>query len=161
MTSDKKLKSEIFYAEPAERVWKALTDPTEVAQWFLSGDFQAKPGHQFRWEGKDSPFGEGQCEVEEVSENERLSFKVTHEPGALISFVTWKLEKVGDGTQVIVEQEFLAREDLKPHPTVVSMALYRDCRAMIRARAFWEILFARFESHLGTRLEVYCGRKAA
>jgi hypothetical protein len=69
--STKKLKSEIFYAEKVERVWKALTD---------------------------------------------------------------------------------ASEDLKPHPTVVSMALYRNRKTLLRSRAFWEIL---------KRLEVYCGRKAA
>lgn len=151
----RKTKSEVFYAESIERVWKALTDSSELAQWFMGGDFEAKAGHRFRWKNsdpKDNPFEGAECEVEEVEAPGRLTFKVTHSPGALVSFVTWSLEKEGDGTRFIVEQEFLAQSDLKPHPSVVSIALYRQHRAqrciMIKSDIKWSLFFKLLQAYL-------------
>ncbi len=161
----RKLTNEAYYAEPVERVWKALTDPKELAKWFLpaepeSGGFKAVPGHRFRWTTKN-PFGPGHCEVEEVRENERMSFKITHEPGMLVSFVTWSVRPEGEGTRFTVEHEFVTESELKPHPAVVSMALHRHEKAFIRSRAAWTMLLELLADQLQNSCRTATWRKVA
>jgi uncharacterized protein YndB with AHSA1/START domain len=148
----KTIQSDAFFAESLDKVWQALTDPQEAADWLVAGDFRAERGHRFEWKdarsrgAPASPLDGADCRVEEVvdAEDEKLiSFKFTLAPGSLVSFVTWRLAPQGEGTRFVVEQEFLGESELKPHPTVVSLALYRRNRAMIEVRSYWVELLAR------------------
>jgi uncharacterized protein YndB with AHSA1/START domain len=156
---EKQLRSEAYYAAPIERVWQALTDPAELALWFAKGDFKPKTGHRFRWkdEAQRTPLGDGLCEVQEVNEHQSLTLKIEHVPGSLVSFVTWSLKPEGEGTRFIVEQEFLTQEELKPHPQIVSLALYRRNRAMIESASKWKSLLEFLASCLERGASFYCG----
>lgn len=90
-----------FLAHPAARVWEALINPTELAQWFMATDFRPESGHEFtldvgRW-------GTVHCKVAHV-EAERL-LRYTWRNGPLDTVVTWHLVPEGKGTRVILEHE--------------------------------------------------------
>jgi uncharacterized protein YndB with AHSA1/START domain len=156
MMRGKKLKSEIYYAEPVESVWKALTDPQELAEWLAASDFKAEPGHRFRWKDGPvkSPLDGAECQVEAVEEADevkRLSIRAVHAPGALVSWVTWSLRPEGAGTRFVVEQEIAPSAALESHhPTVASLALYGRRRAMARGWALWLGLLAKSLSRSAT-----------
>lgn len=135
---NKHLRFEAYYAESIERVWKTLTEPSLLAEWLTQGDFKLKRGHRFKWiepagktESQSSPMEGATCEIQEINAPHRLSYRVEHSADST-SIVTWILEPVGEGTNVIIEQELLVTAKLKPHPTVVSMALYLRNRTLIK-----------------------------
>jgi uncharacterized protein YndB with AHSA1/START domain len=130
-TRSKKLEYKAFYPQPANEVWEALTDRTQLENWFMSGDFEARVGYRFRWE--ELRKGRAQvraldCEIQIVAAPELLSYKVTDPETGSVSIVSWTVEAKPHGTEVRIEQEFLTEADLKPHPQVVSMALHRARR---------------------------------
>lgn len=47
MTETKSLTIDHFIARPPAQVWKALTTPEELAQWWAPGDIQPVAGHRF------------------------------------------------------------------------------------------------------------------
>lgn len=98
---------EAYYRESIRQVWLALTDPQKVRRWLTSADFKPLRGHRFPWKeaSEESHWLNGaMCEIEEVDEPRRLTYRLEHaEHGT--SVVTWKLESVGEGTRVIIEQE--------------------------------------------------------
>jgi uncharacterized protein YndB with AHSA1/START domain len=154
----KNLSKEAYYAKPKSDVWKALTDSKQLTQWLMQGEFRAKAGEKFRWSkllGDEAPEGEFECRVQEVREEERLSFQLKHVRTGDTSIVTWSLRGDDVGTWLTIEQEFLTDEALKPHPNVVSMALYRQRSA---EKVWAALLLALLTDHLG--FEVYA-RKAA
>lgn len=133
MKHTRRFKSEIFYAEPVDRVWKALVDPAQVREWLTRGDFKPVRGHRFKWKepkNQTSPLEDAICEIEDVQAPQRLSYRLEHGDG--ISVVTWMLEPIGDGTRLIVEQELCVTAELKLHPGVISLAQYRRQRTMLR-----------------------------
>ena len=88
-----------FIAHPASRVWEALINPVELAQWFMASDFRPEIGHDFildtgRW-------GTTHCTVIAI-EAERL-LRYTWRNGPLDTVVTWKLVPEGKGTRVLLE----------------------------------------------------------
>ena len=95
---------------PIERVWNALTDSATLSRWMLfkSNDFRPVVGHTFQF--RDAPGFEGaiDCEVTEVDEPHRLSYRwVTagqdDQPHSTV--VTWTLTEADDGvTQLHLEQ---------------------------------------------------------
>jgi uncharacterized protein YndB with AHSA1/START domain len=88
------------YAYPVERVWRALTDPTLLAQWLMSNDFEPRLGHKFQFRAKPMPGWSGvtDCEVIALDEPHKLAY--TWESGDLSTVVTWTLEPTESGTLV-------------------------------------------------------------
>lgn len=96
---------ERFYPHAPERVWQALTDPRELAQWLLPNTFQPRLGHRFRFTQR-TPAGRSRkvaCQVVELESPARLSYTWQAEDEALPTLVTWSLEAVGDGTCLRLE----------------------------------------------------------
>jgi uncharacterized protein YndB with AHSA1/START domain len=140
----RRLRSEVYYAEPIERVWRALTDPAEIRRWLTRGDFKLRRGHRFKWkEPEDSapgPMEGASCEVAEVHAPERLAYRVEL-PDDQASVVTWRLERLGEGTRVIIEQELTTGFEPRLHPGVTSLDRYRRNRAMLKLQSDLESLF--------------------
>lgn len=133
-------RSQVYYAENIERVWRALTDPSELSKWLTKGNFKAKRGHRFKWKEvdssqKDASLENVTCEIEEVSAPRRLVYRLEHSAGST-SVVTWSLDTQDEGTQLIIEQELVISSEtsteLRIHPNVVSLATYRRQRSLLK-----------------------------
>ena len=102
-----------------ERVWKALTDPQELAAWFpdeAEVDVRANGGGWWRWE----KHGRFAVRFEIVEAPRRLVWSWSHEPGKAIdevptTRVEWTLTpRAGGGTTLTVrESGFLTEKHRK------------------------------------------------
>lgn len=112
---------EAFYPHPPERVWKALTDSSAIAQWLLPADFRPEIGFRFRLKGGRTAGIEGT--VIEAEAPRRLSYTWFDEgedgAAGTPSVVTWTLEPRPGGTHVRLEHappvSLVGREE---HPVV-------------------------------------------
>ena len=91
------------FSADIERVWKALTDPREIAKWFSDrAEFDPLPG-SFGWLEWDS-HGRFPLRVEAVEAPHRISWSWSHNPGhdfdaEQSTLVEWTLsEREGGGT---------------------------------------------------------------
>jgi len=109
----KDIKLKWFYAYPVETIWKCLTNPEILKEWWVNtGEFKAevgfkwmevsKPRKQFDWDGKMY------FEILEVVPLKKLSysFKGGPRPGEynLDTVVTWTLIQREEGTELHLEQ---------------------------------------------------------
>jgi uncharacterized protein YndB with AHSA1/START domain len=85
---------------PPERVWRALTDPAELARWWAQGDIRALLGHRFTLD-MGPPWGQQRCEVLAVQAQRLLSYSFA--PSTLQTAVTWTLLADGQGTRLSLE----------------------------------------------------------
>ena len=118
--SDREIRAERIFNAPRERVWKAMTDPKLVAQWWGRGNklvvekFEPVRGGHWRFVehagGQEHGF-EGR--FREVSPIERVvqTFEWDGMPGHVI-LETMTLEDLGDGrTRLVNVSLFLTTED--------------------------------------------------
>ena len=84
---------------PAERIWRALTQPHLIEEWLMKNDFNPVVGHRFNLRGD---WGAVDCQVMAIEPNKTLSYSW----GALglESVVTWTLTPTGTGTHLRMEQ---------------------------------------------------------
>lgn len=99
------VKLDVFYPQPPERVWQALTDPRALATWMMDNTFEPRVGHRFQFQ---CPLFSGQviyinCQVMELEEPKRLVYTWEDNPGGPPSYVIWTLEPVAGGTQLRLE----------------------------------------------------------
>lgn len=92
------------YPYPPERVWRALTDPTAMADWLMPNDFEPKIGHRFQFRTKPAPGFDGivHCEVLELEPPRTLAF--SWRGGGVETVVRFTLERVAGGTCLHFEQ---------------------------------------------------------
>lgn len=102
---------ERLMAQPAEKIWRALTESALVAEWLMQNDFEPRVGHRFSFRAKPIPNmwnGVADCEVLEIEPLRRLvySWNASGEEAAdgLRTIVTWTLEPEADGVRVRMEQ---------------------------------------------------------
>ncbi len=99
------------YPYPVARVWRALTDPELVPLWTATGagarpeGFAPVPGTKFRFVAKPKPGWNGivNCEVLQAEEPVLLRYTWTDDGGGDDTVVTYRLERVGDGTRFSYE----------------------------------------------------------
>ena len=91
-------------AFPAEKLWRALTQPHLIEEWLMKTDFKPVPGHKFRLSRTPKPEVSVvvDCEVLNVEENKTLSY--TWDAFGLESVVTFTLTPTPNGTRLRVEQ---------------------------------------------------------
>ena len=91
---------------PAEKIWRALTQPHLIEEWLMKNDFKPVVGHSFNLRGEWG--GVLDCEVLAVEPNKSLSYtwNHTHEDPAynLQSVVTFTITPTSSGTHLRVEQ---------------------------------------------------------
>jgi uncharacterized protein YndB with AHSA1/START domain len=98
------VRREIVFPEPREDVWRALTEPERLEEWFANEvELDVRPGGSgtFRW-------GDGsvrEATVEEVDHERRLGFRWRdvegEEPETLVEVT---LEDDPDGTRLVVTE---------------------------------------------------------
>jgi uncharacterized protein YndB with AHSA1/START domain len=118
--TDREIRIERLFEAPRERVWRALTDPALLAQWWGRGNrlvierLEVERGGHWRFveHGPDGVAGfEGR--FREVTPPERLvqTFEWDGMPG-YVAVDTMTLEDLGDGrTKLVTESLFHTREE--------------------------------------------------
>jgi len=94
-----KIECDQFIARPPAAVWRALTEPDQLAAWWAPGDIKPIVGHRFTMDMAE--WGHQPCEVLEV-EPERL-LRYTFAEGNLDTVITWRLVPEGRGTRLLLE----------------------------------------------------------
>jgi uncharacterized protein YndB with AHSA1/START domain len=94
---------ERVFAYPPERLWRALTDSSAMAEWLMENDFKPVLHHEFTFRTKPAPGFDGivRCRVTEIDAPKRLAY--TWQSGGHHTLVTWTLEPVADGTHLRME----------------------------------------------------------
>jgi YD repeat-containing protein len=84
---------------PAEKLWRALTQPHLIEAWLMKSDFMPEAGRHFTF---TADWGSVDCEVTEIDPGKTLAY--TWNAHGLVSVVTWTLEPTGKGTQLQMAQ---------------------------------------------------------
>jgi uncharacterized protein YndB with AHSA1/START domain len=84
---------------PAEKIWRALTQPHLIEDWLMKNDFKPAVNHHFTLRGD---WGSVDCQVLAVEPEKTLSY--TWEAMGLESVVTWTLTPTKAGTRLRMEQ---------------------------------------------------------
>jgi uncharacterized protein YndB with AHSA1/START domain len=89
---------------PAEKLWRALTQPHLIEEWLMKNDFKPVVGHRFSFRMDPQPNWNGvvDCQILIVEPNRTLSYAW----GALglESVVTFTLTPTSTGTHLRMEQ---------------------------------------------------------
>ena len=109
---------ERLMAHPAEKIWRALTESTLIADWLMQNDFAPVVGHRFNFRARPIPNmwnGVTDSEVLEVDPPRRLvySWNASGEEaaGGLKTIVTWTLTPEPGGVRVRMEQAGFRPQD--------------------------------------------------
>jgi uncharacterized protein YndB with AHSA1/START domain len=99
---------ERVFAHAQEKLWRALTESTLLAQWMMSNDFEPAVGKKFQFRSEPKPHWNGivDCEVVLVDPIERLSYNWgTGGPDSGLQWVVaFTLTPTMGGTHVRMEQ---------------------------------------------------------
>ena len=99
MTETRTVVIEREIAQPAEKIWRALTQPHLIEEWLMKNDFKPVVGHSFNLR---ADWGAVDCKVQTVEPNKTLSY--TWGAYGLESVVTWTLTPTRTGTHLRMEQ---------------------------------------------------------
>ncbi|EGD57112.1 SRPBCC family protein [Gordonia neofelifaecis] len=103
-----------FVAAPPETVWRLLTEPELVAQWWAPGDVAAVVGHEFTL---DMPgFGEQPCRVLEVDRPTRFVYTFTE-----AWTLDWLLAAEGTGTRLFLRHSGFDLDDKRMNDAFTRM----------------------------------------
>jgi uncharacterized protein YndB with AHSA1/START domain len=110
---------EVLVQAPVSRVWKAITDKDDMAQWYFKvPEFKAEVGFEFKFYGEDEqrqyPIS---LKVIEVVPGSKLAYTWNYDdfPGETV--VTFELFDQGSG-QTLVRLTHTGLEKLAAHPRV-------------------------------------------
>ena len=94
---------EKVFPHPPEKLWRALTDKSLVAQWLMKNDFEPVAGRKFQFRSDPVPQWDGviHSEVLIVDPLKRLSY--SWNTLGLDSVVHWTLTPTEGGTHVRME----------------------------------------------------------
>jgi len=84
---------------PAEKIWRALTQPHLIEEWLMKSDFKPAVDHRFNFR---ADWGSVDCRVLEIEPHRTLSYSWA--AYGLESVVTWTLTPTRTGTQLRMEQ---------------------------------------------------------
>ena len=95
---------------PAAKIWKALTDKTEMKKWYFDvSDFKPEVGFEFRFAGKGHKGEEylHLCKVLEVIPGSKLVYSWTYKDQEGYSVLTYELFPEGAATRLVLTHEGL------------------------------------------------------
>ncbi|MCD6012812.1 MAG: hypothetical protein K0Q79_2674 [Flavipsychrobacter sp.] len=93
---------ERVFNAPVSRVWKAITDETDMRQWYFTlPGFKAEVGYEFNFTGgPDDRRYLHLCKITEVVPEQRLTYSWQYDGYEGNSFVTFELFAEGDRTRI-------------------------------------------------------------
>lgn len=93
------IRREVTLAAPPARVWRALTDSTEIAQWMYPNDFKPEVGHRFTLRVPSRPDFDGVVRGEVLEYVPDRTLRFTWAGGDVVgTTVHHSLEPVPEGT---------------------------------------------------------------
>ncbi|MGA7159280.1 MAG: SRPBCC domain-containing protein [Acidobacteriaceae bacterium] len=96
------------FPHPTEKLWRALTESTLLAQWMMNNDFEPVAGRKFQFRADPMPNWNGivDCEVLVVEPLKQLSYNwgTGGAESGLQWVVLWTLTPTEAGTHVRMEQ---------------------------------------------------------
>ncbi|MCB0720889.1 MAG: SRPBCC domain-containing protein [Ignavibacteriae bacterium] len=96
----KKIEKKVHINAPVSKVWQALINTEQLAQWLMPNDFVSEVGKSFAFTGD---MGEGpfpiNCTIKELVENKKLVY-------------TWRLPEFEGDSEVSIELEGNGETDL-------------------------------------------------
>ena len=97
------------YAAPVAAVWSALTDSTQMKQWYIDWDgFKPEVGCEFSFHAdKNGTIYVHLCQVKEVIPNKKISYSWRYQGHEGNSLVTWELFDEGENTRLKLSHEGL------------------------------------------------------
>ena len=97
------------YNAPIEKVWNAITDKSQMKQWYFDlDDFKPEVGFEFRFDGgSDDKIYHHICKIVEVVPNKKLKYSWKYEGFEGMSYVTFELFEEGKTTTVKLTHEGL------------------------------------------------------
>jgi uncharacterized protein YndB with AHSA1/START domain len=97
---------EAFYPYSPERVWRAISDASELSRWLMTTDFKPVVGERYTMQTKSSPVFDGVItgEVLEVIPPNKLVYSWNGGP-LKNTTVHWTLTARGMGTHVKLEHK--------------------------------------------------------
>jgi uncharacterized protein YndB with AHSA1/START domain len=99
---------ERVFSHPPEKLWRALTESTLLAQWMMNNDFEPEVGQRFQFRADPAPNWNGivDCEVLIVEPLQRLSYNwgVGGGDSGLQWVVAFTLTRAEGGTHLRMEQ---------------------------------------------------------
>ncbi|HUB96698.1 MAG TPA: SRPBCC domain-containing protein [Stellaceae bacterium] len=113
---------------PAEKIWRALTQPHLIEEWLMKNDFSPVVDHRFNLR---ADWGAVDCQVREVETNKTLSY--TWAAIGVETVVTWTLTPTSKGTHLRMEQSGFRPEQQQAYQG---------------AQGGWQQFFARLEQVL-------------
>jgi uncharacterized protein YndB with AHSA1/START domain len=89
---------------PAEKIWRALTQGSLIAEWLMKNDFEPKVGHKFDFRSEPVKGWDGviNAEVLVLEPHSRLAYSWATMGST--STVTWTLTPTQGGTHLRMEQ---------------------------------------------------------
>lgn len=113
---------ERVYNAPVARVWQAITDITQMRQWYFNmSDFRPEVGFEFQFEGcSESETYVHHCKVLAVIPHQKLVYSWTYVGHEGYSEVSWELYPEGDNTRLILTHSGLESFPDKPDFAVSS-----------------------------------------
>ena len=98
------------FEAPPERVWRALTDPEELAGWLAPAAIDLRVGGSIVLKFED---GDERGTITELREPEVIAY--TWNEGETDSLVRFKLEPEGGGTRLVLRHTFEGEVDLSSY----------------------------------------------
>ena len=97
------------YNAPVETVWNAITDKTQMKQWYFDlDDFKPEVGFEFKFDGgSDDKVYHHLCKIVEVVPHKKLKYSWSYEGFEGMSYVTFELFDEGKTTKVKLTHEGL------------------------------------------------------
>jgi uncharacterized protein YndB with AHSA1/START domain len=106
---------ERVFPHPPEKLWRALTESTLLAQWLLKNDFEPVVGRKFQFRNDPMPNWDGviDCEVRVVDPLKRLSYSWSSM--GVDFLVLWTLTPTAGGTHLNMEQSGFGPDQQKAY----------------------------------------------
>lgn len=117
------IRTDLLLPQDPATVWRALTDPTLLAEWLMPNDFAPTVGHRFTFTTDPVPAhgfdGRIDCEVLMIDPPHRLT--ISWSGGNLDTTVTWTLTPERTGTRLrLIHDGF---DDTDPVQTITKKIL--------------------------------------
>lgn len=103
------LVKEVVFNHPIDKVWKAITNGSEISKWFIHADFKAEVGYQYTLTATEE---HGSTQISgKVLEASPYTLKYTWKVGEapVDTIVLWQLEAHADGTKLTLEHSGISK----------------------------------------------------
>ena len=96
---------------PPEKVWRALTESSLLAEWLMGNDFEPQVGHRFKFRSTPVPNWDGVIDSQVLVIEPVSQLSYSWGTMGMESVVTWTLTPTASGTHVRMEHSGFPSEE--------------------------------------------------